>query len=73
MSIPTTDLASFSLSVSPGEVEVEEQASGEAPPALTSQKSTISVTSSEPAGTDSHCEKHSTVIDMRANVVSLMC
>ncbi|XP_044055281.1 protein ELYS isoform X2 [Siniperca chuatsi] len=37
-----------------GEVEEEEQAATEAPPVFTSQKSTASVTSSEPTGTDSH-------------------
>ncbi|CAM9150897.1 unnamed protein product [Lampetra planeri] len=42
----------FSLS------EEEEQAAAEAPPVFTSQKSTVSVTSSEAAGTDSHCESH---------------
>ncbi|XP_068586372.1 protein ELYS isoform X2 [Cebidichthys violaceus] len=41
-------------SESPGEVEVEVQAAVEAPPVLTSQVSTASVTSSEPTGTDSH-------------------
>ncbi|KAG7236055.1 hypothetical protein INR49_001457 [Caranx melampygus] len=37
-----------------GEVEEQEQAAAEAPPAFTSQKSNASVTSSEPTGTDSH-------------------
>ncbi|XP_018522322.1 protein ELYS isoform X3 [Lates calcarifer] len=42
-------------SESPGEVEEEEeQAAAEAPPVFTIQKSTASVTSSEPTGTDSH-------------------
>ncbi|XP_034732784.1 protein ELYS isoform X2 [Etheostoma cragini] len=36
------------------EVEEAAQAAGEPPPALTSQTSTASVTSSEPTGTDSH-------------------
>ncbi|XP_077419574.1 protein ELYS-like isoform X2 [Vanacampus margaritifer] len=36
------------------EEEEEEQASAEAPPVLTDQKSTASVTSSDPTGTDSH-------------------
>ncbi|KAM9861063.1 uncharacterized protein ahctf1 [Aulostomus maculatus] len=40
--------------VSLGEVEEEEQAAAEAPQVFTSQKSTVSVTSSEPTGTDSH-------------------
>lgn len=37
--------------------EEEGQAAAEAP-AFTSQTSTVSVTSSEPTGTDSHCEEH---------------
>ncbi|CAJ1048923.1 protein ELYS isoform X3 [Xyrichtys novacula] len=37
-----------------GEEEEEEPAAVEAPPVFTSQKSTVSVTSSEPTGTDSH-------------------
>ncbi|XP_059206750.1 protein ELYS [Centropristis striata] len=41
-------------SESTGEAEEEVQAAAEAPPAFTSQKSTTSVTSSEPTGTDSH-------------------
>ncbi|TMS13498.1 Protein ELYS [Larimichthys crocea] len=36
------------------EVEEEEPAAAEAPPVFTSQKSIVSVTSSEPTGTDSH-------------------
>lgn len=39
------------------EVEEEEPAAAEAPPVFTSQKSIVSVTSSEPTGTDSHCEE----------------
>lgn len=41
-------------SETPGADEEEEQAAAEAPPVFTSQKSTASVTSSEPTGTDSH-------------------
>lgn len=37
--------------------EEEEQAPVKAPPVFTSQTSTVSVTSSEPTGTDSHCEE----------------
>lgn len=51
------DIILFSPSESLGEVEEEEQAAAEAPPVFTSQKSTASVTSSEPTGTDSHCEE----------------
>lgn len=58
-------LGFFSLSVPPGEVEEEEQAAAEAPPVFTSQKSTASVTSSEPTGTDSHCEADCTAINTR--------
>ena len=38
-------------------MEEEEQAAVEPPPVFTSQKSNASVTSSEPTGTDSHCEE----------------
>lgn len=51
------DIILLSPSVSPAEVEEEEQAVAEVPPLFTSQKSTTSVTSSEPTGTDSHCEE----------------
>ncbi|XP_029000032.1 protein ELYS isoform X3 [Betta splendens] len=37
-----------------GKDEEEEQAAAEAPPVFSSQKSSVSVTSSEPTGTDSH-------------------
>ncbi|XP_049454990.1 protein ELYS isoform X2 [Epinephelus fuscoguttatus] len=46
-------LTSFNSEL-PGEAEEEAQAAVEAPPMFTSQKSTASVTSSEPTGTDSH-------------------
>lgn len=41
--------------MSPAKAEEEEQAA--AAPVFTSQKSSASVTSSEPTGTDSHCEE----------------
>lgn len=43
--------------MSPAKVEEEEQAAADAAPVFTSQKSSASVTSSEPTGTDSHCEE----------------
>lgn len=43
--------------MSPAKIEEEEQAATDATPVFTSQKSGTSVTSSEPTGTDSHCEE----------------
>lgn len=45
------------LSMSPAKVEEEEQTTADAASVFTSQKSSTSVTSSEPTGTDSHCEE----------------
>lgn len=53
-----------------GEDEEEEPTAAEAQPVFTSQKSTVSVTSSEPTGTDSHCEEHFTHTNHMLNVLT---
>lgn len=63
------DIILLSPSESLGEVEEAAQAAAEAPPAFTSQTSTASVTSSEPTGTDSHCEEDCT--HMHINISAL--
>lgn len=66
--------SSFSLSPSEslGEDEEEEKPAAAASLVLTTQKSTASVTSSEPTGTDSHCEEDCAHINCSAVDITML-